>query len=181
MRVLTNKAKEAAAHVNTNVPYWFEHIAVEHEPHTEGVRRNLLTGDIETNTPLHQAGPVQPIAPHFHHMHSNPIHSTFGLNSVPLPPPRPLLVPTIRAPGAKAPDTTSKQTMLQPPQRPLLVPKNKAAGPKETTYRPAPVPPKAVRPKQSGSGRKKKVETIETKKALMPYFDIMDDPYFIKV
>ena len=37
--------------------------------------------------------------------------------------------------------------------------------------------PKATR----GSGKKKKVETIETKKAPMPYFDIMDDPYFIKV
>ena len=31
-----------------------------------------------------------------------------------------------------------------------------------------------------GAGKKKK-ETIATKKALMPYFDIMDDPYFIKV
>ena len=67
--------------------------------------------------------------------------------------------------------------LLQPPP---------AAGPKETTYRPAPVPPKAVRvvpprPKTTGSGKRKKTETIETKKALMPYFDIMDDPYFIKV
>ena len=35
--------------------------------------------------------------------------------------------------------------------------------------------------REDGAGKKKKKETIATKKALMPYFDIMDDPYFIKV
>jgi len=188
---LMKKARETAAHMSTNVPPWFEALRGEHEPHivedeppTEGVRRNLLTGDIETDTgppPLFPIGPPPPIAPHFHHASPHLTHTTFGLNSVPLPPPPPpkpkLLVPTIRRPGAQAPETTSKQTLLQPPP---------AAGPKETTYRPAPVPPKAVRvvpprPKTTGSGKRKKTETIETKKALMPYFDIMDDPYFIKV
>ena len=43
-----------------------------------------------------------------------------------------------------------------------------------------PPPPKA-KASARGRGKKKKIETIETKKALMPYFDIMDDPYFIKV
>ena len=86
-----------------------------------------------------------------------------------------------KAPPSTRPlDVIGRSSKAPAPTRPLDVIGRSSKAPPyiralEDINRSSKAPP-AVR----GTGRKKK-ETIATKKALMPYFDIMDDPYFIKV
>ena len=204
MRMI-NDAHDAMGHVNINLPNWMTHgTGPGHAPAGfnpfQGTARSIgetpgssSSGPDVLLHPPHGLNyvpqrPARPKTADTYLPHQNPSG----------PPKRPLLVPKhttakqTMLPGANPPDTTSKQTMLQPPPRPLLVPKHTTSKqtmlipgvpPPAKVVPPRVVPPRVVppRPKATGSGKRKKVETIETKKALMPYFDIMDDPYFIKV
>ena len=170
---MINDAHRAMDRAHINLPNWLAratHVPIGFNPF-QGPARSLADAH-STSSSSSSSGPIVLTHPPHGLNYVPPV-----LNYAPIRPARPGRPLAIDNWLPKAPAPAQG-----PPKPKLLVPKHTTS--KQTMLHGVPPPPRVVppRPNASGSGRKKKkVETIETKKALMPYFDIMDDPYFIKV
>ena len=157
-------ADRAITHVHNNLPNWITHaIGPGHAPAGFNAFHGPAHSLADDPSSSSSSGPL--VLPH-------PPH---GLNPVPLPAPdlAPGFASRIAASKANAVSGSWVRSGEHGVPTRAMAKTNMYSWPQHV-----PPPPKAS---ARGSGKKKKIETIETKKALMPYFDIMDDPYFIKV